>query len=246
MIFNDTTSAKQGIVQDVYFGVSANANTYPIADLTRNANEALDIAFSKILGADGKWQFDSSNAVDLPIGYTDLISGQQDYSFEREFLVLTSPLQILARDGLTWIELEPTDDNLLQSTVTGDPVRYNKLGRSFLLDPIPDYSFRLANESKQGLRGFFQLNIDRFETTDTTKEPGFDSNLHGFVSVWCQWKYAKAKGLVKRLPDLEKELIYYLGNEDKGGNEVGQFKIHYSYREKDKRGNLNMHNEVLI
>lgn len=245
MIFNDTTAEAQGIVQDVYFGVSANANTYPIADLTRNANTALDMAISKILGADGKWQFDSTNSVDLPIGKTDLIAGQQDYSFDDEYLMLASPLQILARDGITWMELEPSNDNVL-SIATGDPINYNKMGRSFLLNPIPDYSWRLATEGKKGLRAFFQRKIDYFTTTDTTKEPGFDKQLHAFVSVYCQYKYAKAKGLVKRLPDLERDMVFYMGNEEKGGNERGEFVRFYSYREKDSKGNLHMNNEVLV
>ena len=46
MVFNDITTS-QGIVQDAYFEVNADATTYPIADLTRNANTALDTVVSE-------------------------------------------------------------------------------------------------------------------------------------------------------------------------------------------------------
>ena len=41
MVFNDTIGG-QGIVQDTYFESQSSATSYPIADLTRNANNALD------------------------------------------------------------------------------------------------------------------------------------------------------------------------------------------------------------
>ena len=77
-------------VQDTYFEASTNAIAYPIADLTRNANTALDTVVTLILGADSRWQFDSKNATDLPIGTTALILGQKDYTFDSEYLVIKS------------------------------------------------------------------------------------------------------------------------------------------------------------
>lgn len=244
MIFNDTSAEKQGIVQDVYFGVGANSVSYPIADLTRDANAALDVAFTLILGADGSWQFDSVNQTDLIIGKTDLISGQQDYSFDDEYLLLSKPLQILLPDGVTWQELNPVDANNPTSQ-SGIPYQYNKIGNSFLLDDIPNYSWRMEEEGKQGLKAFFQRKIDHFTTEDTDKEPGFAKHLHKFVSLYCQHSYARAKGLSK-LSKLEKDLLFYTGNELVGGNDPGEIKRFYSYREKDKPGRLTMHNEVRI
>lgn len=88
MVFNDI-STSQGIVQDTYFEVNADATTYPIADLTRNANAALDNVVTLILGADQRWQFDSTNSTDLPIGTTDIVSGQQDYSLMKNISLLS-------------------------------------------------------------------------------------------------------------------------------------------------------------
>lgn len=236
MIFNDLTAEGQGIVQDIYFGVNANANSYKIADLTRDANTALDLAVTRILGADGKWRFDSTNATDLPIGVTDLITGQQDYSFDDEYLMLAKPLQVLLEDGVTWQELKPVDKNKPNS-VSGVPYQYTKMGESFLLDDVPSYS------ATAGLKAFFQRKIDYFTTTDTDKEPGFAKHLHKFVSIYCQFSYAKAKGLPK-LAELEKDVEFYLGNELRGGNQPGEIKRFYSYREKDSTKRMTMHNEV--
>lgn len=243
MQFNDSTNS-QGIVQDVYFEVGANSTSYPIADLTRNANAALDWATVLILEADGKWQFDDQNQTDLLIGYTDLISGQQDYSFDDDFLVLSKPIQILNPDGVNWTELVPVDDTELVSQ-SGVPYQYNKLGNSFLLDPIPNYNWRYANEGKYGIKAYFQRGMSYFTTTDTTKEPGFAKHLHKFVSVYCQYAYAKAKGL-KKLPQIEKDLLVFTGNKHLGGNAVGSIQRHYASRGKDKPGRITMANELII
>ena len=107
MVFNDTVTS-QGIVQDTYFEASANSSSYPIADLTRNANNALDNVITLILGADSRWQFDSTNATDLPIGVTDLINGQKDYTFDSEYLVIKS-IGCKDQNG-NWSKLIPIDN----------------------------------------------------------------------------------------------------------------------------------------
>ncbi len=243
MQFNDSIT-EQGIVQDVYFEVGANANSYPIASLVRHANQALDMATELILSADGKWQFDSKNATNLLIGYADLVSGQQDYSFDDEFLVINKPIQILNPDGVNWTELVPSDDTELVSQ-NGVPYQYNKLGSSFLLDPIPNYNWRFATEGKYGIKVYFQRKIDYFTASDTDKEPGFATPLHPFVSVYCQYRYAKSKGLAK-LPQIEKDLLYYTGNIHLGGNTMGAIQKHYATRGKDQERGISISNPVII
>lgn len=243
MQFNNTTT-KQGIVQDVYFGVGANSTSYPIEDVVRHANESLDVATQLILSADGKWQFDDKNATDLLIGYADLISGQQDYSFDDEFLIINKPLQILNPDGINWTELVLVDDTELVSQ-SGTPYQYNKIGNSFLLDPIPNYSWRFGTEGKYGIKAYFQRNINYFTTTDTDKQPGFATHLHSFVSIFCQHKYAMAKGLAK-IGQLEKSLLYYTGDIHLGGRTMGAIQKHYATRGKDQERGISISNPVII
>lgn len=233
MVYNDVIG-KQGIVQDVYFEVNANSVSYPIEDLTRNANSSLDNVFSMILGSDGRWQFDSTNATDLPIGTTNLVNGQIDYSYDPTYMVIKS-MEVSDTNG-NWIRLTPidNDDLLRQQAMTqfanggGTPVFYDKMGESILLYPTPNYN--LVN----GLKAYFQRNIDYFTTTDTTKEPGFARQLHKYVSLFCSYMYACAKGLPKQ-GELAKRLEFYEGNKLRGGNDPGEFARFYSYREVDEK-----------
>lgn len=235
MVFNDN-SGGQGIVQDTYFEASANSSSYPIADITRNSNTALDNVVTLILGADAKWQFDDTNATDLPIGTTALVSTQQDYSFDDEYLVIKS---IECSDSLgKWTKLIPIDnydeDIALSEFMTTDgiPKYYDKMGESILLYPAPNYSIAPTDNPVGGLRAYFQRKMSYFTTTDTTKEPGFAKHLHKYIPLYNAYVYACAKDLPKQ-SSLEKRLRFFTGNKLEGGNDGGAISKFYSYREQD-------------
>jgi hypothetical protein len=226
--FNDSSSEKQGIVQDVYYLVNANSTSYPIGDLTRNANRGLDKAVTKILGADGRWQFDDTNATDLPIGSTTITSGQQDYSFDEEYLTI---LDIIATDAngneTRLIPIDNADMGRDQAitefqSVSGTPIYYDKMGESILLYPTPNYTS--TKESGGGLKAYFQRKISYFTTTDTTKEPGFAKHLHRYISLSAAFDYAISKGLPKA-QSLRNEMLVM-------EKEIEEF---YAYRERDQR-----------
>ena len=235
MVFNDTTTS-QGIVQDTYFEVNADANTYPIADVTRHANTALDNVVTLILGSDKRWSFDSTNATDLPIGTTGLISGQQDYSFDTEYLVIKS-IECSDAQG-KWFRLKPIDNYDEECalsefmTTDGQPVYYDKVGSSILLYPAPNYSISPIDTPNGGLRAYFQRKIDYFGATDTTKEPGFAKHLHKYIPLYCAYAYACAKDLSKQ-NSLKARLTFYEGNKLQGGSDAGAISQFYSYREQD-------------
>lgn len=239
----NSNATGQDIVNDTYFEASANASSYPIADLTRNANTALDVAVALILFADAKWDFDSSNSTDLPIGSTDLLSGQQDYEFNDDFLVVKS-VEIADSAG-KWVRLIPIDNLSLEERQSmtdflennGTPQYYDKVGNSLMLYPAPNYNRRLVEESEAGLKVYFQRQIDYFTTTDTTKEPGFAKHLHKYVPLYCSYIYACAKELPKQNA-LKSRLEFYEGNRLRGGNDNGAIMNHYSKREKDNQQQL--------
>lgn len=239
MIFNGHAT-NQDIVSDTHFEASANSTSYPIADLTRNANTALDTATTLILMADDKWDFDSTNATDLPIGTADLLSAQQDYEFDDDFLVIKD-VEIANSTG-TWKKLIPIDNLTLDErqaisafeTTNGVPEYYDKIGNSLMLYPAPNYNRRLIEESQAGLKVFFQRNIDYFTTTDTVKEPGFAKHLHKYVPLYCAYVYACAKELPKE-NKLKSRLEFYEGNRLRGGNDDGAIMSHYRKRERDNQ-----------
>jgi len=233
-------SQEQDIVHDTYFEASANSSSYNIKDLTRNSNTALDNVVSLILFADSKWDFDSTNATDLPIGTTDLISGQNDYEFDNDFLTIKN-IEVQDSSG-NWKKLEPIDNLTLEeqesmsarTEETGIPQYYDKVGGSFILIPNPNYNRRLVEEGEQGIKVYFQRQIDYFTTTDTTKEPGFAKHLHKYVPLYNAYIYACAKELPKQ-NSLAKRLEFYEGNRLRGGNDDGAIVSHYAKRERDNQ-----------
>lgn len=240
MVFNDV-SGGQGIIQDTYFEASTNATAYPIADVTRNANNALDTVLTLILGADSRWQFDSRNATDLPIGTTALISGQKDYTFDSEYLVIKS-IECSDSEG-NWTKLIPIDNYDEQvalsefQTTNGVPKYYDKMGESILLYPSPNYSITPLTSPSGGLRAYFQRNMDYFDVTDTTKSPGFATHLHKYVSLYCAWVFCEAKGKPEA-NRLKSRLEFYEGNKLRGGNDAGAISTFYAYRELDFKKKL--------
>jgi hypothetical protein len=214
-------------VQDAYFEANTNSTAYPIADLTRHANQALDEMVSIAISSNGTWQFDDSNNTDLPIGTTALVSGQADYTFDNEYLMIE---QIRVKDSNgNWSDLTPVDRNneemkaeiLSLETTSGLPIYYDKFGESIYLYPKPNYS------QSASLKAFFQRKASYFSTTDTTKEPGFPKHLHKYVPLYCAFSFASAKGLAKK-NDLYQRLQV----------EAQRIKDHFGRREKDIKRRL--------
>ncbi|MGI9118415.1 MAG: hypothetical protein ACR2IQ_02610 [Minisyncoccia bacterium] len=237
MVFSDTTN-RQGIVQEIDFLVNSDNNSYPIEDKTRNVNRAYDKAVSLILQADGRWEFDDQNATDLPIATTDLVSGQQDYSFDPTFLIV-SRVEVKDSNG-NWTALSPfSQADIVRGGIPGYipsqsltdflsqpgiPQYYDKLANSIFLYPKPSYS------QDASLKVYFQRNVSYFTPTDTTKQPGFSNMFHRLLSMSAAMDYAQAKNL-----DLLRNQPFVL--------ELAQMwaDLQSYYTRKAKDENLNMH-----
>ena len=225
MIFNDTSGAEQGLVQDIYRQVNANSATYPIKDLTRDANMGLRKVVSIILGSDGPWEWDDKNNTTLPIGTAQLNTGQKDYSFAADYLVLQK-IEVTDSNGNTTGLLPFTEDNLAEGesltdfqNVNGVPRFYDKRGESVMLYPAPNYT--LAG----GLKAYFQRNANFFVSTDTSKEPGFGEHLHEFISLYCQYRYLTSKEKQGRAEAVKRDLL----------EKERDIEAFYSYREQDTK-----------
>lgn len=229
MIFNDVTN-KQGLVQDVDFLVDTDSVTFSIADKTRSFNLALEEATGIIVGCDGTWQWDDTNYTNLPIGLTSVQSGQQDYSFAGDHLVIEA-LEI--KDSLgAWTRLKPINlypeyNEALKGSITsfmdnpGVPEYYDKVGNSIFLYPAPNYT------QVSSLKAFFQRKAQPFTVADTTKEPGFASHLHRFLSVCVAYDWAIAKQHAKA--------SFLLNEKDRYKKLIKDF---YSVRVKDETKRL--------
>lgn len=231
--FNDTSSAKNGLVQEcesLIFGdsgygrISGDANL--LATFTRYINSGLNRVTSLILQADGRWEWDDNNNTDYPIATASLVADQKDYQLAVSHLKIIR-VEVKDEDG-NWHLINPIDQaDVYDQSLTdflktaGSPLYYDKVADSLFLYPSPDYS------QAASLKLYFQRPPSYFETTDTDKVPGFNSLYHRLVALIASRDYAlmKTLGSSKSLVDLVIQ-----GEQDLSDN--------YSLRNKDERIHL--------
>jgi len=212
MTFSEITSRVQ-------FLTSTDSNSYPIADLTRSANNAVERVVSLINRADSRWQFDDSNQTDLPVATATLTSGQQDYALATSHISIDR-IEVKDQSG-NWHVLSPIDVRELTrdkkqaisdyKSTNGIPEEYDKMGNSIFLYPAPSYT------QAASLKVFFTRPPVAFTTSDTTETPGFNSLFHNLVPLWAAYDYAVAyrpdlaNGLMAEINRMEAEVEKFYG-----------------------------------
>ena len=214
MQFNESTNLT-GLIQacERYTGqgnVSISGNTTPLKEFTARINEALDRFVYLALMSGGRWEFDDTNYTDYPVGTDDIVSGQQDYPFAGDVLVVKKVL--VKNSSGVWDEIDQVSDTdreseklwELTSGNSGTPLRYDIFANSIWLDPIPNYN------STNGLKVMFQRNVDKFTSTDTTQEPGIPSIFHPYLA-----RYASMLWLIERGIAIKNDLSAVIQNDEK-------------------------------
>jgi hypothetical protein len=230
MVFSDT-STKLGLIQDCeqlvfdnYGDISGNSNR--LYDFTARLNRAYDKLATRIMGVDGRWQFDDTNYNDFPVGSTNLISGQQDYLMDVEFMDVVK-VSILDSAGnkkvLTPFDItDPIAIPYLQqpSTVGGIPNWYDKTGGSLLLYPTPNYN------ATAGLTVHYRRPPSYFTYTDTTKLVGVPAIFHRYLSLEASLDYAVSKqltfknDLATRLKEMEAQIDEWYSKRSKDEQKI--------------------------
>jgi len=203
MVFSNTTT-KDGILQEIAtwcFGSSSNDDTtaYPLLDKTRNVNRWYDRAVSLIMQADGNWEWDDVNQTDLPVATTALVANQQDYGLDAAVQYKLLRVEILDNNGdshqlnqISQTDKRGTSLTEYKSTA-GTPQEYDLVGNSIFLYPKPSYA------KTAGLKLHFQRGASYFESTDTTKEPGFNRMFHRILTFGPAYDYALANGFQNKI-----------------------------------------------
>lgn len=185
MVFSDSTNGL-GIVEQVRNLMRVDATQWPTARIVNSCNNWLDSITGYAIGADRRFQWDDTNHTKLPIGTTNLVSNQSDYSFltdeQNNKILDITRIDILDPDG-NYRKLEPIDQSEIEGALdemyatTGKPLFYDKIADNIIrLYPTP------ATSVTAGLKFYFQRSGSYFASTDTTKEPGVSPLLHrGFV-----------------------------------------------------------------
>ena len=223
-----SSSDHAGIVDDTWFLVFGNdndhSNDYSLAAIARNVNRWYDKVVTKILQSDDTLEWDDTNKTDLPIARIDLVANQQDYGVTAATFLKLHKIDAYDSAGnpipltqITLDDLRGIADADFESTA-GTPRYYRLQGSSIFLYPKPSYSYT------QGLRIFYQRNVDYFVSTDTTKTPGFAEPFHRILSYGAAYDYAVITGMKDKITlfrqeinDLMKDMMdfYSSRNEDK-------------------------------
>ena len=196
---------------------SASSTDYSDAALLRRVNNSMETVVSKIIRTDGNWQFDDETFTTHPIGYTDLIAGQQDYTFDEAFLDVHS-VSVLDKDG-NYIVLQPLDRSQMGvdpdefHETNGMPMYYDKLGGALFLYPAP----AAANiTTTNGLKVYFQRTASLFTAGDIstgTKVPGFMSPYHVILAYmsavpYCmKYKPERVALYEKKIAEIEDDML---------------------------------------
>jgi len=208
MKFSDTTN-KNGILQKCEFYVFGSNygqitdNPTRLAEFTSLCNDALDNVTSVLLNSDNTWQWDDTNYDDFPVATTDLVNGQADYSLEKSHLKIEH-VEALDNTG-TYYPLYPIDTSDIfrkgisptdYFTEDSMPRYYDKIGNSIVLYPAADLT---QVTETNGLQVRFQRQAEYFETTDTTKEPGFASIHHRLIPLYASFEYASSNEMSNKI-----------------------------------------------
>jgi hypothetical protein len=211
MIFSDTLN-NTGIVQQVRDLMRVDATQWPTSRIVNSVNNYLDTVTGYAIGADRRFQWDDSNHSKLPIGTTNLVANQSEYSFltdEQGNTILTlTRIDILDSNG-KYRQLEIVDQTQIDKALDE---ALNPAGTVTQYDKIADNIIRLypkpAVSVTNGLKFYFQRTGSYFTALDTTKAPGVAPLLHrGFV-IAAAYDGALTLGLANLQPlsvELQKE-----------------------------------------
>lgn len=184
--FSDTVN-NTGILQRARTTARVNATQWPTANVVNSVNDWLNKIFTYGKPGDVRFQLDDTNHTKLPIGTTNLVANQSDYSFltdeQGNRITNLTRIDILDPSGL-YRQLIPMDQGNIKGIALDE---WNKTANLPLYyDKIADNVIRLypkpATSVTSGIKFYFQRSPSYFTASDTTKAPGVADDLHrGFV-----------------------------------------------------------------
>lgn len=185
MVFSDT-STNLGILQRARNMARVDSTQWPTYQVVNSCNDWLNKIFTYGKWKDRQFQLDDTNHTKLPIGTTNLVAAQSDYSFltDEQSNRITNITRIDIKDSSgNWTQLKKIDQNEIgqaldaYESTDGKPKEYDLIADNIIrLYPTP------ATSVTAGIKFYFQRTPSYFTASDTTKEPGVSNDLHrGFV-----------------------------------------------------------------
>jgi hypothetical protein len=193
---NSTTNL--GIVERTRVKCGVDSTQWATANITGSCNDCMDFLAGEYIKADRRFQWDDTNHTKLPIGTTNLVAPQSDYSFltDEQGNTIINLTRIDIKDSAgNWTRLEELDETeetkaLDEVVIAGTPTGYYKIANNIIrLNRLPESSVT------SGLKFYFQRRPSYFVATDTTKEPGFTSVPHSIFVTWASYDCADSLNL---------------------------------------------------
>lgn len=183
--FSDTTNLS-GILQQARDIARVDSTQWATQKVVNSCNNWLNKIFTFGKWKDAQFRLDDTNHTKLPIGTTNIVGAQSDYSFltDEQGNRITNITRIDMVDASgNWTQLKKIDQvDISQAldayeSVDGIPTQYDLIADNVVrLYPTP------ATSVTNGLKFYFQRTPSYFLATDTTKEPGVSNDLHrGFI-----------------------------------------------------------------
>ena len=238
--FNDTTTLK-GLVQMYEREIGAtrgtvSGNTNLLKEFTADANMATDDYVAMMIQVSGLWKGDDTNHTDYPEIYTDIVSGQRDYTFltdendnsildiYRVYYLDNSAYKLLdTYDADTEKEISTFTDG---QNATGTPSKYDKTANAIRLDVSPTVGIT------DGLKVSINREASYFTSTDTTKKAGFPGVHQKYFYLKPALDYARRNTLTS-YPRIEGEVM-------KAEREIKEY---FNRRTKDENPKLHINRE---
>jgi len=228
--FSDV-AGNTGILQQARSFARVDANQWPTVKVLNSVNNYLDEVTGYAVGADKRFNWDDTNHAKLPIGTTNLVAGQQDYSYltdeQGNAILSLTRVDLLQTTGGIYIPLALKIESEITQAVdeyqktAGIPLEYIK---------IADNIIRLKSQPSAnitaGLKFYFERTASYFVIGDTTKAPGVSPLLHRGFIIAAAYDAAitlglKNTNLVSKEMDKERQkMIQYFGgnrNRDQKG-----------------------------
>lgn len=191
-------ASAQDCVSEIRALCSATSNTYPINDITRRFNAALDRYFEIAHESDQGWPVEDLNQSDVAILPTNLTSGTNKYKISSITGTALNILKVGILDDnasphlLTPEKFEEVDFDISYATTSvGTPSYYTLYGDYLYVRPTPNYT------EANGLRIFADRAPLYMSVTDTTKIPGVAPKYEHYMFL-C--RFTALPYLIKNLP----------------------------------------------
>lgn len=241
LTFNDQNTLR-GIAQMYEREIGAQigdvtGNQTRLKQLTADVNLTIDDYIAIAIQVSGLWKLDDYNHDDYPEIYTDIISGQRDYTFitDENGNDILDIYKVYYKDGDAYKLLTPYDVDTEREAstfsdgqnATGTPSKYDKTTNAIRLDISPTVGIT------DGLKVSINREGSYFTYTDTDKKPGFPGLHHAYFYKKPAREYARRNRLDSyNQLDLDVQIM------------ERNIKEYFNRRAKDERPTLHINREL--